>query len=235
MSKQYVNNADVYDRAIKQSKVYGVGDEEFVRLVNTTVGNRNVKLYEPGCGTGLMTERLAQLPLTEIIAADPCKAYLENAKKRLNSFKNVRLFNESALTLKVEPVDIIAMRWVYHHIPDERKVDFTRIMYSNLKQGGNLLMLDEFLPYYKTEDEWKISLFMFHWNRASLAWDLGDKQTVANDMICLKNALDGIEEHKVHLGVLLDQLYDSGFTHVKTRPLGKEAHGVYLISAHKEV
>lgn len=100
-------------------------------------------IIEVGCGTGLFTERLAELlPGATITATDAFPAMIEEARPRLARFANVRLAQYDA---EEEPspgqrFDAVCGCDIIHHIDDPVKAmrNWLRVM----KPGGGLAFFE---------------------------------------------------------------------------------------------
>jgi ubiquinone/menaquinone biosynthesis C-methylase UbiE len=235
----YLENAKLYDFLISKSKIYRIGDKPFLDIIKKICKNISVSIFEPGCGTGLITKELVKIKNANIIAADPSQELITAAKIRFKKYKNIKLIRKSAVDLKIKPVDIIAMRYVYHHIPDSKKSKFVKNMYSNLKKKRKIIILDEFLPFYSNKKEWKQTLIKFHDNKTEIALKMHDKVTADCEQESKKLGLKKVDEFKVHLKILEKQLKNAGFSKIKKsiikHPRLKDSKplGLYLITAEK--
>jgi SAM-dependent methyltransferase len=235
----YLENAKLYDFLISKSKIYRIGDKSFLDIIKKFCKNTFAYVFEPGCGTGLITKELANIRNVNVIGADTSHELITTAKIRLSRYKNIRLLRKSAVDLKIKPVDIIAMRYVYHHIPDSKKSKFIKNMYSNLKKKGKIIILDEFLPFYSNKKEWKQTLIKFHDKKTEIALKMHDKVTAEGEQESKELGLKKIDEYKVHLKIIERQLKNAGFFKIKKsivkHPKLKDGRplGLYLITAEK--
>ena len=203
-----MDDAEKYDQVFMVGWMDAVGDKELLSLINKT---RNKKIvYEPGCGTGLITEKIAEIPeIKVIIAVDPHQIYLTKAKKRLSKYKNVQVVCNDSVTYDLtEKADIITMRLVYHHIPDKQKVDFLKKLKDNLKPDGKILIMDVFIPNYNSEEERDESLRKFHEYKKSLVE--GNEFLMQIEQESLDLGLIREDEYKISLEVFKKQAKESG-------------------------
>ncbi|MBW2978024.1 class I SAM-dependent methyltransferase [Candidatus Woesearchaeota archaeon] len=238
MKDKRLATAELYDSIVYKSKIYRIGDKPFFDLVKKFV-KKGMTVYEPGCGTGLITKEIAKIKGVNIIASDPSSALLIGAKKRLSKFNNVKLVRKSAIGFRIEPADVIVMRYVYHHILDNEKQRFVKTMFSNLKKKGKMLILDEFIPYYSSKKEWKKSLTNYHDKKTEIALKLKDKLTADCEQESKKLGLAKVDEYKVHLKLFEKQLKNAGFIKIRKflvkHPKLKDSKplGMYIIIAER--
>ncbi len=243
--EKYPEGAESYDRIISQSKIFNIGDKPFLDIIIDCVNDIStdlpVTILEPGCGTGIITKRIAKIKNVKIIAVDPDVNYFKAAKIKLSKYNYVELLQESALTLKIKPVNLIVMRYVYHHIHDKEKRKFIQNMYDNLKTKGTIIILDEFIPSYSNEEEWKQSLINYHDKRSEIALKMDDKVTADCEQESKEIALKREEEEfKVHLGILEEDLKTAGFVNIDIKLVehselqDSTPLGMYIITATKK-
>lgn len=234
----YIDNAELYDSVISKSKIYGCGDRIFLKNIKKLCKNKT-KIYEPGCGTGVITEKVAKIKGIDITGSDPSKGYISCAKNKLKRFKNIKFINKDSVFLKTEPVDIILMRFVYHHIKDKFKAKFIKRMDLNLKKGGKMIILDEFLPFYKNKEQWKKVLIEFHDKKSEIALKLKDKLTADIEQESKNLGLTKKGEYKVSLEIIKSHLKRAGFLNIKIilihhpKLKNSKSLGMYLITADK--
>src|SRR5262249_4089130 len=93
-------------------------------MVTGEDGTHPLSILEVGCGTGLFTERLAELLReTRITATDAFRAMIEQARPRLSRFTNVRLaqYDAEEEFLSEERFDAVCGCDIIHHIDDPVK------------------------------------------------------------------------------------------------------------------
>jgi ubiquinone/menaquinone biosynthesis C-methylase UbiE len=239
--KKYINNAGIYDSTLTKSKIYRIGDRQLLEEIKNYCKKypAGIQIFEPGCGTGLITEQLALIKNAHITAVDPSSLFISAAKKRLSAFDNVKLVRKSAVNFKLKHADLAVMRFVYHHIKDSEKYIFIKNSYSSLKKGGKIMILDEFIPFYTNKKGWKQSLTKFHDLRSRLALGMNDRITAACEQDAKMFGLKGKGEYKVHLKILELHLKNAGFSCIRIKlvkhPKLKNSRslGIYLVTAWK--
>jgi len=102
-----------------------------------------------GCGTGAVTEALAQF-VRRVIAVDGSSQMLAAARERLDPFANVELRHGELekLPLDDQLLDAATLILVLHHLPDPSRV-FGEVG-RTLRPEGRLLIVD-MLPHERQE------------------------------------------------------------------------------------
>jgi len=137
-------NAATYDvkndgrqRTMKKKAAY------IAAMIGRAGGARPPSVIEIGCGTGLFTERLAELlPAATIMATDAFPAMIEKAGPRLARFANVRLAQydaEEELSAD-QRFDAVCGCDIIHHIDDPVKA--MRAWLQVMKPGGQLAFFE---------------------------------------------------------------------------------------------
>lgn len=106
-------------------------------------------ILEAGCGTGSLTDALAQrLPESVIIGIDIDPSILKIAEKKTRSAKNVKLVLANLLNASHESelsglkFDHIVSSLVLHHLTKSQKQTALRNLHSQLKDGYPITVID---------------------------------------------------------------------------------------------
>ncbi|HOT29066.1 MAG TPA: methyltransferase domain-containing protein [Candidatus Ozemobacteraceae bacterium] len=83
------------------------------------------RVFEPGCGAGHFTERLASRvgPTGQIHSCDSSRNMIEAAQRRLKCFRTVRTYladAERAEAFPTEPIDLVLAFRFFPHLTDRR-------------------------------------------------------------------------------------------------------------------
>ena len=146
------NTAETYDRIVKYTTL---GNDNFWKLQIISQIPTAPHILELACGTGILTHQIMQkFPDSKIVGVDITKSYLEIAKKKLGSNKNVSFVCQDAQTIDLgHEFDCI----VSSYIP---KYCDPKILISNcikhLKPKGKIILHDFTWP--------KNSTVRFFWN-----------------------------------------------------------------------
>jgi ubiquinone/menaquinone biosynthesis C-methylase UbiE len=109
------------------------------------------------CGTGLSLEGIVDHPNISIVAGiDISAPYLEFAKRRFSSYDHqpILICGDAVSTpLPQSSWDVVILASAYHHIEDERKVQFLSRVHSLLGSSGYAVMAENILPEYEINDE----------------------------------------------------------------------------------
>ncbi len=110
------------------------------------------KILDVCAATGLAAWRLRALNPSEITLLDIDSKALEIAEKRFaGETMAIRPILVDATTWQADrenDFDLILLNSAYHHIPDERKLEFLNNLQKWVAPGGLILLGDHFLPDY---------------------------------------------------------------------------------------
>lgn len=136
------------------AKTYGADEiEKLKRLFAATGPLAGLRLLEPGCGTGRLTEVLADKvgPRGQVVAMDISPGMVAAASQRLVRFKNVdlRLGSIEAMAKQLGIFDQIICHQVFPHFVDRAAA--LKILAHLLKPGGRLI-ISHFIPVAEIND-----------------------------------------------------------------------------------
>jgi SAM-dependent methyltransferase len=104
---------------------------------------RPPRIFEIGCASGMLTQRIAALlPGADIVAQEELPAFAEHARRRLRDCA-VTIYTRPLQTWE-RPVDIFCSAGTHHHLPHDYLSHVSRL----LAPGGVYLVDDEFCPEY---------------------------------------------------------------------------------------
>lgn len=113
--------------------------EGFVRVAGLRPGMR---VLEPGCGTGRLTEILAHIvgPAGLVVAVDISSSMVDACRERLGTYSNIRIVHGAveALSNGHERFDLVVCHNVYPHFDDKPEV--TRKLVSMLAPSGKFVV-----------------------------------------------------------------------------------------------
>lgn len=128
------------------------------------------KILDLGCGPGRLTYRFLEKN-THVVGIDISESFISYARQnhpagkqdlgslefRLSDFtSDGTLFNEDGT------YNIIVMQGVMHHIHGEDRTQFFKRSFDLLKPDGIMIIGDEFIKDYETEDERILNVAKFH-------------------------------------------------------------------------
>lgn len=133
-AKEYDFNYQ-YNKPFTKYKIDKKSDE-FVRLAEKNLKQKNLRILEIGCGTGEYTKHLAQkLPKSKIIGLDISDKMIKIAKAKCKKYPNTSFVVNSAYDTGFKPnsFDVVCGFYVLHHLEIFRiRKELKRI----LKPGG---------------------------------------------------------------------------------------------------
>ena len=173
--------ADDYDKSVGLSDDDNsypfAGYKEILNLIyNEVLSLKAKKVLDIGFGTGTLTSRLYEKGI-EIYGQDFSKEMFDIAKEKMPHaklyFKDFSHgLDEALLTNKY---DAIIATYSLHHLVDEDKIDFIKILLPLLNDGGKILIGD---VAFKTRHELEICK-----NLAVDSWDDEEFYFVYDEMI----------------------------------------------------
>lgn len=236
----YMTKSDLYDRILMDFpyavKMFSMMKDEVKKL---SVDKDGMEVLDFGFGTGLLTEKIANLKgVGKITGVDPSQDFLPKAKARLAKYDMKLIKKDVCLYQHRHPVDVIVASFTYHHVPDNKKQKFITSIARNLKKGGVVVIGDEFLPPFKGEKEKAASIMEFYTLFTKyLVSKNANKETIDIFKESLKESLSGIEEYKTSLAVFKKQLKRASFKIKKVTPVwpikGFKEWGCKIILATK--
>jgi len=98
------------------------------------------KILEPGCGVGRNLAFLKRsYPDASIIGTDISKKSINYAAENI---EGVKCLVEDFCTHKINGFDLIFVAGVYHHIELEFRMEFTKLCYERLNNGGSMVIFE---------------------------------------------------------------------------------------------
>lgn len=125
---------------------------------------RPAKVLDLCSSTGLCALRVSRLiPVEAVTLVDVDQSVLAIGREYFDKPCPIFTYCADAVTFQEGgPYDIILMNSSYHHIEDERKLDFLKNAASLLADGGVILIGEHFLPPYHNPDEYRESVVIFY-------------------------------------------------------------------------
>jgi ubiquinone/menaquinone biosynthesis C-methylase UbiE len=133
-------------------------------LAKELFGDKKIMAMDVCTGTGLFAiSILSSINIDKIILLDIDKRFLNFTKRRINGHYNAEFVLANAITFtSKEKLHLILMGSAYHHIEDNKKVDFLKNIERNLLPDGYILMTDHFLPVYERDEDYGQSIIEFY-------------------------------------------------------------------------
>jgi ubiquinone/menaquinone biosynthesis C-methylase UbiE len=146
----YLAKAAFFDDQVQSdwaAKAYGPDEhEKLERLFRITGPLAGLRVLEPGCGTGRLTEVLAQRvgPLGRVVAMDISPQMVAAAGRRMAAYDNVELHQGSIETMadRLGTFDLVLCHQVFPHFVD-RKATLGRL--THMLEPGGLLVISHFI------------------------------------------------------------------------------------------
>jgi len=127
--------------------------EKLERIFEITGSLSGLRLLEPGCGTGRLTEVLAERvgPSGRVVAMDISPQMVAAATRRLDGFDNVELYQGSieAMVDRLGTFDHVICHQVFPHFTD-RKAALETL--ARMLEPGGLLVISHFISIAEIND-----------------------------------------------------------------------------------
>ena len=140
--------ADGYDKTVgvsEEGNTYPFAGYKNVlgTIYNTIMEKKNAIVLDIGFGTGTLTTKLYENGCN-IYGQDFSARMIELASEKM---PNAHLYQGDFTQGLVEPLlaqryDFIVATYSLHHLPDEQKVSFLRVLQDHLNPGGQILIGD---------------------------------------------------------------------------------------------
>ena len=236
----------IREQYLEQVKQYPVYLEWFDRVISQLDQEKPVSVLEYGSGPGLLAERLVRHPKVESYhAVEPEQIFREMTAEKTGSLDSV-IEGTAEEYLTPNSVDLVVATATYHHFSDKPRA--LKNIYDNLVQDGKLIIADVFLPDYKYDknydpaDKTEFVEKVMEYAAAQIR-AMPNPQTadVVDQMKTAFLDILRIEELKVCVPIIQDQLRESGFRDIQCELMTGEndfidynALGYYFITAKKE-
>ena len=236
----FYNEEEYFDRYLGRTSYYLNLQKVTNKLINL-ISPKNV--LELGSALGTTTVSLAkEYPNIQFDGYDIREDIVNTAKVMNPDYANVNFFTGDMCNIVKQPLnyDLIFLLYSFHHIPDplNKKIEFLKDCYSNMKNGSYLLILETFLPE-NVETLSKDSNIINLWEQRSLEgyastfWEslreLNDKgiffaKHVANTSLkeekeAGKHVFDRNDEYLVKMSWLIYNVKHCGFEVVISEPI----------------
>jgi SAM-dependent methyltransferase len=127
--------------------------EKLDRLFRYTGSLESIRILEPGCGTGRLTEILSDRvgPRGRVVALDISPKMAEESRRRLTGRPNAEIHLGALESYPLEPesFDLILCHQVFPHFEDKEKA--LKHMSRGLKRGGKLIVF-HFIDFDRIND-----------------------------------------------------------------------------------
>lgn len=162
--------------------------------------SRPAKILDLCSSTGLCALRVARMiPVESVTLIDIDQSVLTIGCKTFDKICPIFTYCADAVTFQSgKPYDLILMNSAYHHIKDNRKVDFLKNAASLLADGGVILIGEHFLPPYNNSNEYRESVVVFYTNLIKELESKGESAELINVIRkCGMYCWERIYEYKV--------------------------------------
>lgn len=189
-------------------------NHKVLELVKKYCANKpEVELVEIGCGPGMLLSDLAAIDNLKVTAIDTDPTFLAFAKSKLPD-PSIINFQHASAEHYIHPtaVDIYYSCGVHHHIGKDITATYLQNIANGLKPEGVYLLVDEFIPSYKSEEE-RASKLMIWYSHVIAHALTHDHHYLAEEEA--KTMLDDLSEGETCSGIKNDRQINIVLEHTK--------------------
>lgn len=126
-------------------------------------GKRPARVVDLCAATGLCTMRVSRdVPVESATLVDTDRRALECAGQRLLNMPIELRVDDAAEFRSRSRYDLVLANSAYHHISDDRKIDFLKTASTLVEDNGAILIGEHFLPPYSSVQEFRRSVELFY-------------------------------------------------------------------------
>ena len=158
-------NAERYNELMNNHHLYiSESDQALVNFINSINPNRRLEVVELGCGPIRMARKLAKIPHIKLTAVDIDKNFCTYAKEAASKENlDLQIINDNVLSYQHgSEVDIFCSSGLHHHISKIKTQQYLSNIYNQLSPNGYYILIDEFVPDYKNEDQRRLRLVIWY-------------------------------------------------------------------------
>lgn len=232
-----------YLEQVKQYPLYLEWFDRIEKIINQQ--KRSIKILEYGSGPGILAGKIINNKnIQEYIVVEPEKVFRDMTDKETNG--KAKILNGTAETFhKKNYFDIIILTATYHHLFDKPKA--IKNIYNNLKTKGILIIAEVFIPDYKFDKKFNpenkvqfIENILKYTSAQILSMPKPQEADVIDQIKTAFMDILRIEELKVCLPIILEQLKISNFKNIKSelmhgnnKKINYTNVGYYFLTAKK--
>ena len=200
----YIDVED-YDKHEEKHAYYQEMMNEMIDIIieHQSKSSQLYRILELGAGTGIFTKRLLErISNIEVVAVELDWVCFHRLKHSLQNNNLLQVINDDSCTY-VDPLgkkfDCIVSSFADHHIKPADKEHYFQNIKRNLAFNGIIVVGDEFLPSYDSDDYYarQLALEKYHQHIIEIA-ELEGETVLANlERAALKSGLEGVGDFKV--------------------------------------
>lgn len=136
---RFTHVAEIYDRGIGLTNY--TGPSKLAEKINALFPNKNIKILDYGCGTGLVADNLSKFGFNDIDGLDPSKASLDVARKKNIMKKLYNLQSNESHAEITDKYDLIVSSGVFFVSKSYPRFKCVGDLCRLVKKGGHIVIL----------------------------------------------------------------------------------------------
>lgn len=171
---------------------------------------KTIEILDVCSGLGNFVNHLSFVyPKIQATCVDINKEFIKYDKSK---FKNWKFIEADATAFSLnKKFDFITASSAYHHIENKNKLAFLKNLKNHLKDGGIIIVCENFLPDYRNKKEREASIKLYYKELKSF-YKKGNSTKDSYNAIAEVEHLEivGKEEHKVSFRIFSEQVKKAG-------------------------
>lgn len=206
-----------YEEQVKQYPLYPVWFEKVIGCLDAE--EHKVRVTEYGPGIGILAEKLVSHPkVAEYVAIEPDEKFAEKTREVTgNKAKIIKSTAEEYVN--PNSTDRIILTASYHHFSDKPRA--LKNIYTNLMNGGEVIMGEVFLPHYEYDENYDpvdkrvfVQSVLKYAAAQIKAMPSPREEDIADQISTAILDMARIEEKKVCESIVREQLKRTGFSYI---------------------
>lgn len=179
-----------------------------------------LQTLELGAGTGLCSIELVKSSFIKLDALEIDNECCKILASHPEMSKSNVILGDAAAYCKKHHYDLVVSTFAHDHIHYNKRFNFAKNIYNNLKKGGLYIMGGELLGYFSNDLERKKALFKYHNHIIELALQQNRVQLSELENNALKSGLDMVGDFKRHEHMFEEEMKSAGFSIVSKKKMG---------------
>lgn len=144
----YTNQTNEYDELQHLRPDYREAERVSIDLVAKYSASAAINVVDFCGGSGSFMQKLAErIRIDDSLIVDINKCFLDLAKDRMRGIAEVRTLCSDIIVAEINnQFDWVLSIFAYHHVPDDKKIQYLQKAFNALKHGGRMILTEIYLP-----------------------------------------------------------------------------------------